>query len=806
MKRRLDTLVDQGCWISNDRVYAFCSAERGVTEIGYHGRQPVSRNSRVLSGATGVLQFAFLLPDGARVPVRFGETDWSPGSIRATVTAGANEARLRLRPDGRRLCVQVAAELEAGARFVLSVAKTALFTDVHGERTWAEPAVDRTHLFLAARDRINLVPWLSRRGPYAGDFLIPEPVRRVIFSSLKRSGEAKLADLKPEFRTIDIPLYDAGIFIRAGGRGFQCEEREISWDFTLAAGDVPSVASTFAVEFADLEGGFPIPEVFAEETPDEDPGDPGQLLRLSLEHYPAWEEFIPTVPALVRSSLVRDLGMPRACPGRYYWIWTWDALVTANEALRWGDMEIARSTLTFINTHRDDDGRIPARWTRALLPMDTPGAGSLDFLLASLAHESALESQSLDLLSQVYPDLVRTFEGAEDGLRKEGFVPGEGFYPDLPGEFGRTEESAVCMETGSWYVFCRILEQTARSLADEHLSIRAGECAESVQARFDKHFWDRETGFWVDSFDPRSKKRSTRHPLFSLLFLHSPLGYALIRRQVKPAAAFIAGSLVSPHGIRSLPLQEAGAGGEPILDAWYPYWDSAALKILRRAGNVGDILKWLGRSEEVLAALGYCPEFLELKGFREGSADAWHRHGAASNLNCVTGWMRAVREGVFGLEFDPGGITHIPLALPLGRLSLKGFRWRGGTWTAELYYGGPFASSMIVDGEPLAGLMKIPIQYAGPGEHSLEIHYGTTQPDLTVIDLVNAEVHGIRRSAESLELEIVALGAVDGSFFSAARPSVEVDGANVRSDWSRETGEGQFFFNLPGARTLRLMH
>ena len=58
MKRRLDSLVDRGCWISHDRMYAFISADHGITEIGYHGIQPVSRNSRVLVEESGVLCFS----------------------------------------------------------------------------------------------------------------------------------------------------------------------------------------------------------------------------------------------------------------------------------------------------------------------------------------------------------------------------------------------------------------------------------------------------------------------------------------------------------------------------------------------------------------------------------------------------------------------------------------------------------------------------------------------------------------------------------------------------------------------------
>ena len=55
----LDEHPDRGCWISDDRVNAFISAPaHGISEVGFHGLQPVSRNSRLLVLPEGVLSFS----------------------------------------------------------------------------------------------------------------------------------------------------------------------------------------------------------------------------------------------------------------------------------------------------------------------------------------------------------------------------------------------------------------------------------------------------------------------------------------------------------------------------------------------------------------------------------------------------------------------------------------------------------------------------------------------------------------------------------------------------------------------------
>jgi hypothetical protein len=525
---------------------------------------------------------------------------------------------------------------------------------------------------------------------------------------------------------------------------------------------------------------------------------------LDLRGFPHLEEFVATVPALVDSCIVQDYGIPRACPGRYYWIWAWDALVTMSEGLRWGDHTDAGTTVRFIEGHRDDNGHIPARWTRSLEPLDTPSAGGIEFLHASLAYETFLETGEHDLLDRCLPSFVARFEEVETELLRHGFVKGEGFYPDLLSAFGRTVETAVSMEVGSWYAFCRIIGILARERGDSSLERRSDAAAASIAHHFDARFWDGERGFFVDAVNTVTNDRTSFHPLFSLVFLQSPLGFHLIRPHLQQLGEFISRELMTNAGMRVIPLNEAGFGGEAILDSWYPHWDLYALKLLRRTGDADSIMRWLTSTERALSRLGYCPEFLALRGFRENDSRAWEHHGSASNLNGVTSWLRGLRESIVGYEFDAGGITHLPLSLPIPVSRLEGVRWRGATWSFESVCEGPYFESLVVDGTIIEGSTKIPVHHQTRGSHRVVARYGFKPPLLHFTEVVNAKLLHSERRREEVEITIEPLGFVDIAFFSPERPSVFVDNRQVSVEWHTSTGRG--FFSVPAASrcTIRI--
>jgi hypothetical protein len=796
MRRHLDTLADKGCWISHDRIYAFISAGYGLTELGYHGMQPVSRNSRVLVKDSGVLSFSLRSAAGDQ-KLQTNEVDWQPSKIEAESGLTTGSCSMSIQPSGRQISIRFRLTSVTGQSIIVSLARTALFSLVQGERTWSEFRREGNSLVVSFRDRIMLQPWLNQTGPYAGDFLIPEPVRRRIFSRGTRSGLATREDLREEYRTADMAIYDSETSIRFGGSGFSIRVSPDGWSFERALG--PDQEAEFIVECRDVP-----------EAPRHSAASgtvPGVLSTpaLTLTSFPHIEEFIGTVPGLVDSCVVHDFGIPRACPGRYYWIWAWDALVTMSEALRWGDVDRAAASSRFIEAHRDENGHIPARWTRSLQPLDTPSAGGIEFLQLSLVYETFLETGNRSTLIESLPSFLSRFEAVESELLQRGLVTGEGFYPDLLSAFGRTSDSAVCMEVGSWYGFSRMLGNIAREMGNPQLAERTESVAASIARRFDDLFWDEEAGFCLDSVNIRTGLRSPLHPLFALLFLQTQLAMPLIRPHLQRMSEYIQSELLVDAGIRVLSLQEAGTAGEAILDSWYPHWDLYALKLMRRAGDAKSIMRWLAAAERALSALGYCPEFLALKGFREGNPGAWGHHGSASNLNCVTSWFRGARESVIGFEADPGGLTHFPLSLPLPAARLDGIRWRGTTWSLECLYNGPHFQHLIVDGTVVDGCTKIPFRFQTPGNHHVAALYGDDPPRPCFTEFLNAKLLSCERRNDAIDATIEPIGGVEVAFYSSDPTSISVDGRAVSAVWNPDDGRGFFTLHATAQCTIRMI-
>lgn len=797
-----EKFADRGCWISDDRVYAFVSAgDNCVGEIGYHGPQPVSRNSRVFVGRPSVLGFLARTGRGRYLPVAFDEFDWYAAGVRIKSRCGPDPVVLEICACGDALLIAVSAEDSPLESLCITVARDAFFRGVHGERTWSAPLESPGWWTTSFRDRVLLNEWLKRTGPYAGDFLLPEPLRRQILTHRVRSGLATIEDVHPDYRDAPIPVYDAKVSIRIGGHGFAAGRK--GENVLLTASLLPGRAD------------FPPLGVYFS-SPERDPARTPGTVERTREHYqvvlrqapvlvqpgyPRLEEFFPTVPALVESCIIRDHGVPRATPGRYYWVWAWDAMVTALSAHRWGAGSIARRTVEFVDSHRDGE-EIPMRWTRALDPLDSRPRGALETLLASLAYVTAIETGNAEFLRNLYPRLIDHLRGVTASADPRGFFANIGFYPDLPRSFGRTDSSAVALEIGCFYSFCRTIENIAHLMEDPQTAGTAAAAADLLEKEFCAAFWDSEAGFLCDAIDLDTGRRNLKHPLFSLLFLHSPLGWPLVRKRIGPLADFISRRLLTGDGMRVLPAGESSS--ETVSNAWYPHWDLYALRVLRRAGRTEDILRWLACVERALARLGFCPEYIALDaGPAHANPEAEH-HGAPSNLNCVTGWYQALLEGVVGLEHDPGGLTIIPLYLPLGDCSLRGVAYRGTRWNVTVRNGGEKLQSITVDGVPLHGCLKIPFRYLDGGEHGLLLTYGEEEQAVMFREIANAEVLDARERENCVQIDIRARGRCDVIYSAPEGWRLMLDGNGVST--VRRLPEGTFEAQLAivGVHTLRL--
>ncbi|MCK5573566.1 MAG: hypothetical protein KAJ12_12435, partial [Bacteroidetes bacterium] len=305
MRIRPDTLADKACWISDDRIYALVTSPgHGVSEIGYHGRQPVSRNSRMLAHPHAVLECFLLSDDGTGAPIPFDDLEWSPGRVVSRPIVLGQQLEVVVQANSPALALMFSPMPVGGFRVMIRYRVDSIFTDVQGERHWMDPSREGDTLLLSCRDRIVFDSWIRRTGPYGGDFLIPEVWRRKLFQRHCRSGEATLDDVRPEYRDAALPLYDASLRVSLGGEGFTLAGEEGAYLFTTKGGSGSGGEVVFTAHFADeppapAEGTAMVGERGSSggrlPASTERPG----YASLQLPDYPRLEEFFGIAPELV---------------------------------------------------------------------------------------------------------------------------------------------------------------------------------------------------------------------------------------------------------------------------------------------------------------------------------------------------------------------------------------------------------------------------------------------------------------------------------------------------------------------------
>ncbi|MCU0644661.1 MAG: hypothetical protein MUC94_10405 [bacterium] len=806
--------TDQNIWISDDRISALIAHScQGIEQIDYHGAQPVSRNAKLLQHPDGVLKFEVLIEsNGAQttIPLNWSNLMIQPGIIQARNRCDDFSFTLKIAVLQDTLLASCTARKTGSSasienlEFSLWWNKLSMTTEVHGKRSWAKPEMaTENSIILQATDVIELSQWLKRTGDYQGDFLIPEGWRRIIFNKRLISGMAKFEDVKSEYKNLNLKLYVADTWILIGGDHYFRSDEKINWLQFKARFIQTSKqlfeAPLFRVQFSQQK--FDLPKIsnevkkpfyrqskryraLAESAP-----------QLNLPGYPATEEFFSQTPLIVESAKVQDAGMTRACPGTYYWIWAWDNLVTAPAMLRWGDRAFVQRMANFINSHRDIDGAIPGRWTRQFEPMDSRGIGAMDFLFSELVLSLFAETKDAMIIRSNYTALAHAFHFLKSRCDENGLFPSFGMYPDLPYKMGRTENFYVAIDQGAWYCLCRNLEKMAFQIGDIPTANQAKVMASKIEKSFLPTFWDAERGFICDSFDPVKKNRLQSFPIFSLLFLESPFGSQLLKNQVEKAADFIELHLLGDNGMKMTPAWDRNHNSEPAMSGWYPHWDLPAIKLLARAGKWSAIQKWLNLVEECYVQLGYCPEFLSTKYQRP---ELWHHHGAAWNLNCAAGWYQALLHSIIGIAFDPGGITCHPAPL-IPEASLKKLIFRNNSWEIQKSGQGDFISWLEIDGEKLAGSLKIPAKFYTDGEHRLIIHYQSAEPDDPILkELIKAELLETQVGKTENRYLIQGLGTTDVSFSSHEKPIVMLDGNPLAFHWSEAQRTGNLKLILNG--------
>jgi len=822
-RKDLTSLLDQSVWISDDRISALASARcGGIEQINFHGMQPVSRNAKLLQNAEGVLKFE--LEWQAEDKIRKLVLDWQNLTIhpfgieqihyqndliikllftvkqnQLSVTCFGNSTHKTVKPNM--------------LKFRVLWNQNSQTKEVHGNRSWCELAQPNLgSILLKATDQIFLWPWLQRKGDYQGDFLIPENWRRMIFKRNCISGTAKKKDIKEEFKKTKLKLYDADTYILIGNSSFSKQKEENTW----------LIFETEKMKYFKEDWFFPefTLQLFtqeskfigkSEQTPkrqnnwktqvDHYKKLQEQLPHLKLQQFPSVEEFFLSTPQIIESAKVQDYGMTRACPGTYYWIWSWDNMVTAQAMARFGDLSFMIKMVDFLRIHRDKNGVIPGRWTRQLEAMDSRGTGGLDFLFCELVL--CLYSETLDksVLQNNYVVLHQVFRQILQQCNDNGFFPTMGMYPDLPSKMGRSGQDFVTIDAGMWYCFCRSLEKIALILDDTRTASRACELSDRIRSNFIDLFWDEEKEFLCDSVNPQSGMKNESFPVFSLLFMEFPFGQVLLGDKIERCGTFIENNLLSDNGLSVTPAWDINHTSEPVMSAWYPHWDLPATTVLTLAKKKSALTNWLQMVNDSYQMLGYCPEFVALDVSIE---ERWKHHGAAWNLNCAAGWYNSIIQNIAGIVFDLGGITLRPTGV-VEKMSLQKLWFRGGQWNFRVKGQGNIIQEMMINNHNIYGTWKIPSSFYTDGKHLLHIQLGNDLPKFPVLtELWGGEVQQVAKKGNSSRFQIQGIGQTDLAFFCIKRPKLILDDKELKFTWDATKHQGFCQLSLSGKHQLEI--
>jgi hypothetical protein len=173
-----------------------------------------------------------------------------------------------------------------------------------------------------------------------------------------------------------------------------------------------------------------------------------------------------------------------------------------------------------------------------------------------------------------------------------------------------------------------------------------------------------------------------------------------------------------------------------------------------------------------------------------------------SNLNCASGWYRAIVEGIFGIEFDTGGMSVVPLDLGIPGMSLRRLVHRGSRWEISVVGRGGSSAEIRIDGTTLRGCMKVPSRYHDGRPHRLEIDYDERGAPPCFTEIVNAEVLDTEGDDAHAGVTVRGLGTVDIAFPAPRAMEVHVDGR--AAPFRSESGTGYLQLPLAGEHTLLL--
>jgi hypothetical protein len=385
-------------------------------------------------------------------------------------------------------------------------------------------------------------------------------------------------------------------------------------------------------------------------------------------------------------------------------------------------------------------------------------------------------------LNEMYPRLKVLFDFLSSRVSTEGLLSGCGAAVDDPAEIGQSGEVWCSDVNGWWYGACRALENMALILGDDSTARKARDIAKRIEACFLDLFFDREKGYFVISVEKKTRKRATVYHNIATLGMECPYGEYLMHPRIRELAEFQTNQLYHPAG------RSAVAYWDRADEMWhscimFQYSSAQEMRTARAAGMAEEIMRM---AKVYLGLFGKYKVAMETHNITgcEGDASQRGKWTGAATHSLYSG----ILEGLMGIQCDFGGLGYAPCDIR-GEMKIERFRYRQGTWDITIKGRGPYVRRFEIDGEPLAGTLKVPAEkLANRRSHALLIERGV-QPFKrpTLLASPGASVCDIRSDVRELSFSVTQRVHANCKLFCPTKPVITCGGQPVDSTWNEQT-------------------
>ncbi|MBN2853505.1 MAG: hypothetical protein JXQ23_12285 [Clostridia bacterium] len=775
LKSGVSKLDFKRVFICDDRISAGIGLH-GLTQMSYHGTQPVSRNAYIVRSQENeaftfhvnhrkvtlknlfLSSYGFLCENNHHLPLLYGFA-----SHKSIILMTKEEKD----------------ELE------VTFDESSLFSNVHGSRTW-DKVFDSNQLIYTAHDHYGLKEWVDENGC----FLVNMKDHNRLFST-GEGVDANNSDepLKVNYSQIlkDEMIFDSHLYMTVHriNSGTTCisfgdSMTDLRKERNRVSHTYRHIINHQISRYEKLLRKLPI---------------------INFDKFNALNEMTKMIPFYAESVKLSNKNIIRASASDYYWVWGWDSLVSLNEFSKWNDLSYQKKAIEFYCKNKLKDGSIPHRWNRDFSILQSGKFGYTECLFACLVFDVYLKTKKKKILSKYYNDILQIFYGLSEKKNQKGFICGLGVYPDSPHKLGRNNESLVAMDNAAYYLLNNILNEIAVILKDKDIIKKTGENIAFYDMEYLPLFYDSEKQSLNDHVDKSNLFNVKTYPSYSYIANYNRYGQLLYYTKLKEISQFFVKEYMVPNGVRNLPVNDVNVLSEPIHNSWYPHWDIYVLKYLRLAGRRSAVKGYLDSLTSMWERCACIMELLDLRESSENDGRMWQGHGQPWNLNCATAVYKTVFDSVVGIIWEHDFLTVMENGIGY-HMNVNQLKMGTKTVNVEINKGTSVIPKITINKKEIMGSLKLPAKWFNSRNNTLVVDYDNEQQNYPVIlESWLTEIKNISITDKTLTANVESEDEGKLLVFSKQKPVVLFNGNDMDI---KEYGNDRYLVIFTGKGELKV--